>query len=326
MQFYQNQLNFAVFCATTGCGVSFADHLNHPDQMVKSVYRFHFYYAFRRILSELQTKLPNESTFSPFNSRIDMKSFERICNEFNINLKTDFRQKLDRNHGLGTLYYWGVHREYNYDWYPPYTSFSSGTTVHLGSIEQEHKNAWTTFILDTSEGLTKAGIERVNYSIRTYVWCLLGSQAQVRSEILTGFDAQKQYLADLEDSINSTVDLPTSIKKYQNVLRYARSKVDFAVGSGLYMLPSDLRLQIGVIENYNNEILVAGDDQAIGMNSKINSEVTVPLIIQTIHQPIPEEKNNLPPILPTDNHENEKTALVLFLTAAGLVYFYFTKK
>ena len=27
MQFWQNQLNFAVWCATTGCGVSVEDHL-----------------------------------------------------------------------------------------------------------------------------------------------------------------------------------------------------------------------------------------------------------------------------------------------------------
>ena len=126
-----------------------------------------------------------------------MKSFERICNEFGIVFKTDFRQTQDKNHGMGSLYLWGVHREYNYDWYPPNTSFSSGTTVRLGSIEQKYKDAWTTFILDKSEGLTRPGIERINDSIRTYVWCLLGSQAQVRSNIMnntTGFDAQKAVL------------------------------------------------------------------------------------------------------------------------------------
>ena len=49
------------------------------------------------------------------------------------------------------------------------------------------------FILDKSEGFTKAGIERINESIRMFVWTLLGAQSRTRVEILnigTGIDAQ----------------------------------------------------------------------------------------------------------------------------------------
>ena len=44
MQFWQNQLNFAVWCATTGCGVSVEDHLTAADGFLRSLYRFHAYY------------------------------------------------------------------------------------------------------------------------------------------------------------------------------------------------------------------------------------------------------------------------------------------
>ena len=77
--------------------------------------------------------------------------------------------------------------------------------------------AWTTIVLDKSEGFTQAGVERLNDSIRTYVWAILGAQAQMRSNILktgTGFDAQKQFLADIEDAIASPVDMPSSISRY----------------------------------------------------------------------------------------------------------------
>ena len=344
LQFYQNQLNFAVYCATTGCGVSYVDHLNHPNLLVRSVYRFHFYYQFRRILSELQVPLPHDNSFNHFNNRMDMRAFERICNEFNIMCRADFRQKLDRNHGMGTLYLWGTHRVYNFDYWREHTSFEPGAAVRLGSIEQQHENAWSTFILDKSKGLTMAGVERINDSIRTYVWCLLGSQAQTRSDVMdqsTGFDAQKQYLANLEDAINSVVDLPSSIQRYQDVLRYARSKVDFAVGGGLYMLPSDLGLQVGTITNYNNKILVAGNDQKLGKNEHINSE---PAIIQSMPQSrvqsMPQSRvqsmvqNRIPsrdhpdlkPIKSYDSHEAEKVALVFGLTFLGLGFLYLTKK
>ena len=108
---------------------------------------------------------------------------------------------------------------------------------------------------DKSDGFTQAGVSRINDSIRAYVWVILGAQSQARSSILgTGkaFDAQKQFLANVEDVINSEVDLPSSIESYQLVLQYARSKVDFVVGSGLYMMPSDMDLYIGTINGYNN--------------------------------------------------------------------------
>ena len=74
--------------------------------------------------------------------------------------------------------------------------------------------------IDKSEG-TQAGVKRLNDSIRIYVWAILGAQAQTRSNILktgTGFDAQKQFLAYIEDAIASPVDIPRSISRYQKTL------------------------------------------------------------------------------------------------------------
>ena len=44
---WQTQLNFAVFCASSACGVRLA-HLNYAKHpMIRSVYRFHVYYHVR---------------------------------------------------------------------------------------------------------------------------------------------------------------------------------------------------------------------------------------------------------------------------------------
>ena len=133
--------------------------------------------------------------------------------------------------------------------------------------------AWTTFVLDKSEGFTQAGVERLNDSIRTYVWAILGAQAQTRSNILktgTGFDAQKQFLANIEDAIASPVDIPSSIARYQKTLQYASTPLDFVFGIGLYLSPSDMALHLGNVQGYNNEIQIAGSDAAIGHNPGIN--------------------------------------------------------
>ena len=53
-------------------------------------------------------------------------------------------------------------------------------------------------------------------------------------------------------------------------MQYARSKVDYAISEFIYMLPSDMNLQIGNVRNYNNKILISLPSFKIGTNAKIN--------------------------------------------------------
>ena len=53
-------------------------------------------------------------------------------------------------------------------------------------------------------------------------------------------------------------------------MQYARSKVDYAIGEFIYMLPSDMNLQIGNVSNYNDKILISSPSFKIGTNVKIN--------------------------------------------------------
>lgn len=92
--------------------------------------------------------------------------------------------------------------------------------------------AWTSFLIDKSEGFTQVGVKRLIDSIRTYVWEILGSQAQTRSNILmagAGFDAQRQFMANIEDAIASPVDIPSGITRYQKTLQYASAHLTSCV-------------------------------------------------------------------------------------------------
>ena len=289
MQFWQNQLNFAIWCATSGCGVSKLDHLKHKDPMIRSVFRFHTYYQIRRILNEMKCPLPTDQSWNPLNNGIDMSAFERICAEFEIPSKADFRQRLDNSHGMGSFYFYKKFYQYKFIVSKKWTELTNGgdydpsmnwkISIHAdrfkGADEQTDKieyikqtfskqtdlttegnqfDAIGSFVLDKSSGFTQAGVSRINDSIRTYVWAILGT------------------LANVEDVINSEVDLPSSIERYQLVLQYARSKVDFVVRLGLYMMPSDMDLYIGTINDYNNLITIATDDLQLGHNDTINEE------------------------------------------------------
>ena len=60
LKLWQIQLNFAVWCASSACGVS-SEHLNNKKHsMVRALYRFHVYYHVRRILKRLQVPLPHK--------------------------------------------------------------------------------------------------------------------------------------------------------------------------------------------------------------------------------------------------------------------------
>ena len=136
------------------------------------------------------------------------------------------------------------------------------------------------FVLDTGYdlGFFRAGVSRINDSIRTYAWAILVSQSQARSSIIgpgKAFDAQKQFIANVEDAINSEVGSSSSIDRHQRTLQYARSKVDFVIGHGLYMLPSNMEIEVGVVNGYNNLIQIATDDMQLGFNASVNESGSI---------------------------------------------------
>lgn len=346
MQFWQNQLNFAVWCATSGCGVSVQDHLNADVPLLHALYRFHVYYQTRRILKEIQASLPQDQAWQATNNSYDRRAYERICSEFGISPHTDWRVK-GPNHGLGRVYFYVTHVGYrpvygagDPNHYNPammsFTKNTSNSSLHVDFIKQDAHNAdtsWSTFISDTSQGFTHPGVERLNDSIRTYVWALLGAQWLTRTPILgagTAFDAQKQFLANLEDAVSFPVDLPSAIKSYQGVLQYAGSEVNFVFGIGLYMAPSDMLLRIGRAVGYNNNIVIATGDQTLGFNVGLNL-LQAPPSTDTGETGLvmPQEPQLPAPILkdvPTAaqkadaaQHADEKSALVVGGVAVGLL-------
>ena len=67
--------------------------------------------------------------------------------------------------------------------------------------------------------------------------------------------------------------LPSLILTGQIVLENALSKEDFLAGTRIYMLRSNLRLNIGKAVGYNNKILISNTDMKTGSNKDINNDV-----------------------------------------------------
>ena len=295
---------------------------------------------------ELKVALPGDQSHSWYQNAYDARAYKRLCNEFGASPDIDWRQKLD--HGCQGLSSWSTYMEpsgaYRHAHYPDGPFFHPMDAIRHN---RDISGASMMFIPDKSEGFTQASVERLNDSIRTYVCAILGAQAQTRSNILkagTGFDAQKQFLANVEDAIASPVDILSSMARYQKTLQYASTPPDFVFGLGLYLAPSDMTLHPGNVQSYNNEIVIAGSEAAIGHNPVINEseqigkttddktfEGKIAAPAGTDHKGPPSGRPAGPPtpaaVAPQQHasaaaaasNEEEKTALTLVGVGVGLV-------
>ena len=122
----------------------------------------------------------------------------------------------------------------------------------------------------------RKGIESISRTLRAYVFLVLTSNVQARSNIAgnsaPAVDAQQVFKVTFKALINEDYSIGIDVERYQGVLEHALSKVDFSVGIGIYLLPSNLNLNIGRTRRYNNQILVSNTDMKIGSNRDINGD------------------------------------------------------
>ena len=252
MRLWQTQLNFAVFCASSACGVSSA-HLNYTKHpMIRLVYCFHVYYHVRRILKKLQVLLPHETGFNTADNPYTESEFFKICEDYGV--PNDPMRYRDEK------FYWSY--QCGIGWPDDY----------LGP------DSMTQWLIEKSVSFSDVGLLRISESVRAYAYLILSSQASARSSIVgniaSSLTAQSAFLNNFENVVNRRVDIRKDIKRYQDTLSYASSKVDYSVGESIYMIPSDMNLKIrsGTV-GYNNKILISDEKFILGKNEKVNLAV-----------------------------------------------------
>ena len=163
--------------------------------------------------------------------------------------------------------------------------------------------------------------------MRAYICLVLTSQVQARSSIVgnstPAVDAQQVFKSTFKVLVNKDYSIPIDIERYQGVLEHALSKVDFSVGIGIYMLPSNLNLNIGKTKGYNNKILVSNTDMKIGSNRGIKKErkklaLTPPDVPKIV---ILTARNDLKIL--TEKHNDEKLAIAFSIVGVGLITYHF---
>ena len=158
MQLWQTQLNFAVWCASSACGVSSA-HLNYTKHpMIRAAYGFHVYYHVRRVLKRLQVPLSHESSFNASDNSYTSSEFLKICEDYRVP-DNPMRYRDEK-------FYW---------------TYQCGVRWPDDYIGPDSMTQW---IIEKSVGFTDVGLLRISESVRAYAYLILSSQASARSSIV----------------------------------------------------------------------------------------------------------------------------------------------
>ena len=299
MNYWPQQLNFAVWCATSGCGISPFESLNYP-KVVNSFIKFHVYFTIRRILYEMKLPLPDEQPFVINNNPYSKVAYQRLCAEFGIANNSDFRWKGGRNGGLGDIFldygagyhgkgggYQNVHIVRNYDHEADQWPGEGGKFADEGGKKEkgnlisfirnddfaDFKYAW--FIPISGHGLTKAGLGRLNRSAEAFVYCILGAQVNTRNSIYGNgggaIETQQEFLALFESSVIEN-DISKSIQNYQQSVQETKLRLDLAIAPGVWLMPSNMIINTESVVGYNNKLMKATEDMNFGVNNALNTE------------------------------------------------------
>ena len=125
-------------------------------------------------------------------------------------------------------------------------------------------------------GLTSAGLSRINQSIESFCYAILGSQVDVRSSISgpqgSAIETQRQFLSMVEDAIRNP-DISKSVQRFQLAIESAKVRLDLAISPGLWLLPSKMVVNTESVVGYNNKLKKATSFMRIGVNSDLNIPV-----------------------------------------------------
>ena len=184
------QLNFAVFCASSTCGVS-VEHMNAKKPMIRSIYRSHVYYHIRRILKILEIPLPYKNSFNQYNNPFNHEKFISICSEYGVsNELTKWRNQ-----------------KYFSTWQ------SRAWETGKPGMSYINENSFSRWIVEKSVGITMLGLQKLSESVRDYTYLILTStRGPIIGHEARNLDAQ---LNTFESIVNRRVNISEDIKGFK---------------------------------------------------------------------------------------------------------------
>ena len=143
----------------------------------------------------------------------------------------------------------------------------------VSKIVNDSGTDWMCFIKDDSNGITKTGQILLQLAIESYVYAVLGSQAQTRWAIVgqgaKSLQTQQIFHRLVKDTI--TQDNPTkSISDMRTAIKNTNVVLNMAITPGIILIPSNMIILKDKVEGYNNVLTLATSAMKFGVNTDVN--------------------------------------------------------
>ena len=198
---------------------------------------------------------------------------------------------MEKNNGFGTVYIWVTYSgpeatDYHYP-DPDLALFDDERVTKLTDPnykangiyyvrnDQGADKQFEYFVPNYSQGITYPGLARINQSIETYCYCILGAQARTLSTIhgVSGgaIETQREFKDRIEDSI-VLQNISDNIQRYQKAIADTKTRLDFAVAQGVWLMPSRMVINTESIVGYNNMLVITDASMKLSVNNNVNRE------------------------------------------------------
>ena len=117
--------------------------------------------------------------------------------------------------------------------------------------------------------------------MRAYAYLVFTSQVQARLSIVgnsaSAMDAGQAFKSMYHALFNEECPISVDTDRYHSVLEHALSKANFSTGTSIYLLPSNLNLNIQKTARQSNKILISNMNMKTGSSRNIDkAEFNIP--------------------------------------------------
>jgi hypothetical protein len=148
----------------------------------------------------------------------------------------------------------------------------NGETITAAAVPLSGSD-YLSFIVDKSNGFTKLGAELLQESIESFVYAVLGAQANTRWSIegsgAKALQTQRNFRKIVSDTILQSDPIVT-ITNMRTAVRDTNVILNTAISSGLVLFPSNFIILKNPIPGYNNILQTAKGSIKFGFNPKAN--------------------------------------------------------
>ncbi len=253
------------------CGIS-TQHMEYSEAtpgIITSMMRYHLYYQIAKFLKD-PSKLERYISLVP-NAVKKHKTTDDVWTKAfyqgNKEILTWLSEQKDRN------------KIRNYRYSKNSKGFVTGITYEkVTGQSPSDVNDYKKFIATTTDGLTKMGQGLLQQSVESYVYAVLGAQANTRFPIVgegaNSLLTQKAFRKIVKETIAES-DVTIMISNMRTAITNTKAVLNMAISPGMILVPSNLLIQKEKTPGYNNVLTLATGKMKFGENTGTNYKAPI---------------------------------------------------